>query len=299
MGPTNQVVLPGADVNFTVIATGSEPLTYRWQYNGLDIPGATSSILTLANVDNSQAGYYSVIVRNDICVARAYATLATYDPFPTLHRLSSNALNFGLTDGIDAPLNVTNSAAILRSQPEIGWAYPGYPKPPSGLVADGVTPLLIKFTLDHSPAEPVPCIISLSTAGGQVRVGGTLTRALTTNLFVLAGNNWIPSTNLVMTTNVGFAYIAPIKADDLLLDAAEVEMTVTLTVRAEGSLGIGNITIFKIRKPPVVLIHGYAADKSTWGSEFTDLFALGRSSDFVIPINYGVPLADTDVIRYF
>ena len=41
--PANQTVTAGQTATFSVAATGTAPLTYRWQKNGADITGATSS----------------------------------------------------------------------------------------------------------------------------------------------------------------------------------------------------------------------------------------------------------------
>lgn len=62
--PQSQTVSEGTDVTFSVSATGSPPLSYRWRKNSVPIPGATSSTLTLSNVTESDEGAYSVTVSN-------------------------------------------------------------------------------------------------------------------------------------------------------------------------------------------------------------------------------------------
>ena len=49
---------------FTVAATGTAPLSYRWLFNGTNFAGATNAILTLTNVQLTNAGNYSVVVTN-------------------------------------------------------------------------------------------------------------------------------------------------------------------------------------------------------------------------------------------
>jgi glucose/arabinose dehydrogenase len=44
--PTNRSVPVGGTATFTAAATGATPLSYQWQKNGTDIPGATSSSYT-------------------------------------------------------------------------------------------------------------------------------------------------------------------------------------------------------------------------------------------------------------
>ena len=75
--PANQVVNAGATVQFTVAASGAEPLYYQWQFNGTAITGAASGTLTLANVQPGKAGRYSVRVSNAMgSVTSQTATLA-------------------------------------------------------------------------------------------------------------------------------------------------------------------------------------------------------------------------------
>lgn len=53
--PADRTVGTGQDATFSVSASGSAPLTYQWQRDGVDIPGATSSTYTLVGaqaVDN-------------------------------------------------------------------------------------------------------------------------------------------------------------------------------------------------------------------------------------------------------
>ena len=48
--PANQTVEPGADVTFTVVATGSPEPAYLWRKNNVTIAGATSASLTLREI---------------------------------------------------------------------------------------------------------------------------------------------------------------------------------------------------------------------------------------------------------
>jgi hypothetical protein len=59
---SRQDVVAGTNVVFTVVASGTPPFTYQWRRNGTDLPGATSSSLTLTNVRPNQVGTYSVVV---------------------------------------------------------------------------------------------------------------------------------------------------------------------------------------------------------------------------------------------
>ncbi|MCX6924704.1 MAG: immunoglobulin domain-containing protein, partial [Verrucomicrobia bacterium] len=65
--PSNQTALSRSTATFTVVAQSRpQPLTYQWQFNGTNLPGATTSALVLTNVQISQAGAYSVTVANGL-----------------------------------------------------------------------------------------------------------------------------------------------------------------------------------------------------------------------------------------
>jgi plastocyanin len=51
--PANQTVSAGANVTFTVVATGTAPLTFQWRFNGTNITGETGSSLLLRNVQTN------------------------------------------------------------------------------------------------------------------------------------------------------------------------------------------------------------------------------------------------------
>ncbi len=63
--PVSQTVLAGKTISFSVVATGAEPLAYQWSRDGVEIDGATSSALELAEVSTDNAGDYAVTVSND------------------------------------------------------------------------------------------------------------------------------------------------------------------------------------------------------------------------------------------
>ena len=64
--PTNIMASVGGTAMFSVALSGSTPLYYQWNWNGVKILGATNSSLTLTNLQWSQAGIYSVAISNVI-----------------------------------------------------------------------------------------------------------------------------------------------------------------------------------------------------------------------------------------
>ena len=104
--PQSQSVVQGQSVSFSVVASGTTPISYQWKFNGSPLRGATSSTLTLPNVQTNQAGNYTVLVTNLAgSELSAPANLAVSLPSATL---SAQALTSdGFTFQVYAPTGVT------------------------------------------------------------------------------------------------------------------------------------------------------------------------------------------------
>jgi pectate lyase len=74
--PVSQTVTAGSSVTFTVVVSGTAPLSYQWKFNGANISGATSSSYTIASAQTNNAGSYTVTVSNSVgSVTSTAATL--------------------------------------------------------------------------------------------------------------------------------------------------------------------------------------------------------------------------------
>jgi sugar lactone lactonase YvrE len=75
--PQSQTAQAGSSVTFSVVATGTPPLSFQWRKDGVNIAGGTSPTLTLTSVSAGNSGAYSVVVWNAINSAvSATASLA-------------------------------------------------------------------------------------------------------------------------------------------------------------------------------------------------------------------------------
>jgi len=84
---------------FRVEATGAWPLSYQWQFNGTNLPGATTAVLSLTNVQPGQAGAYSVTVSNaygavtsDACLLTVVPALITIPPLNQVGYVGGTAM---------------------------------------------------------------------------------------------------------------------------------------------------------------------------------------------------------------
>jgi hypothetical protein len=131
--PTNGVY-QGDTVSFTVVASGTPPLNYHWQYNGLPISGvgnptALTSTLTLANAQPSNSGPYSVVITNAGGAVTSSIVLLTVIPYTP----------------------ATNGTALLV---EFNWA-----------AAPAVQPGFSSMTLNGNPATFNGPVVTLATIG--------------------------------------------------------------------------------------------------------------------------------------
>ena len=100
--PIDTTVSAGQPVNFTVAATGTAPLTYRWQRDGVDIPEVNDSLYCIASAAPTDSGVeFRCIVSNiggcDTSVA--VHLLVVTEPVPTGIRLSPVVLLQGAMEG--------------------------------------------------------------------------------------------------------------------------------------------------------------------------------------------------------
>ncbi len=75
--PLSQSTVFGSNVTFSVVATGSVPISYQWQKDAFDIPGANSSSYTILSVNPTDLANYEVTVSNSVSSEISDAALLT------------------------------------------------------------------------------------------------------------------------------------------------------------------------------------------------------------------------------
>lgn len=87
--PASQTVTAGSAVSFTVVASGTAPLTYVWRKNGAPVAGATSATYAIVTAATGDAGSYTVIVTNSAGSITSTAATLTVNPAGPASRLSN------------------------------------------------------------------------------------------------------------------------------------------------------------------------------------------------------------------
>ena len=111
--PSNQTVAEGQPVTFQVGAGGSTPLTYQWQRNIVNIPGANSSTYTIPSATLADNGArFRCVVSNAFGTATSNeATLIVTPPPPTLftEEGTDRAIAFDSVTGVRDPFPLTTT----------------------------------------------------------------------------------------------------------------------------------------------------------------------------------------------
>ena len=97
--PSSQTVSPGSTVTLTVGYSGTGPFYFQWRRNGVNLPLETNQLLTLSNVQVSDAGDYSVVVFTDAGAASSDDAVV---------RVTNATLQF--TDAFGAMVNLAGSS---------------------------------------------------------------------------------------------------------------------------------------------------------------------------------------------
>lgn len=93
--PASQVVLAGGTASFTALAAGTAPISYQWSKDSTPIPGATSSTLTLTNVQSADEGSYTVTASNSVSTATSSAAVLTVTTTVPVANSDYNLVGFG------------------------------------------------------------------------------------------------------------------------------------------------------------------------------------------------------------
>ncbi|MEW6469094.1 MAG: PQQ-dependent sugar dehydrogenase [Bacteroidota bacterium] len=154
--PDPVTVPEGQQAVFSVTASGATPLSYQWRKDGIDISGATSSAYTISNVQQSDAGQYSVRVTNSYGAAtsnNAALTVTAFNASPSANILTP-------ADG-----------SFYRAGDTISFSGSGT-DPEDGNLAPSALSWIIEFWHNNDHFHPGPVIPS-GVAGGSFVIPNT------------------------------------------------------------------------------------------------------------------------------
>lgn len=149
----DRTVARGFPVYFRTTAVGAWPLSFQWKLNGVEIPGATNSILALDNATMADEGWYSVAVRNAYGVVESESAFLQVMPLFIRSNPRSQAGYWGNTvtfsvevnsdlpvsyqwlfNGIELPGETNQSLVLMDLQPNDAGFYGVVVSNPEGSV---------------------------------------------------------------------------------------------------------------------------------------------------------------------
>jgi sugar lactone lactonase YvrE len=160
--PASQSVGIGASATFAVQASGVPTPAYQWQFNGASIGGATSPTLTIANVQATSLGTYSVAVSNSVAsVVSSPATLSSpgVPPVALVNRPRLINISSRAYVGTGANLEIA------------GFVVSGPPGSSDTVLIRGIGPSLAQFGVSGALANPV--LTLFDSSGEQIATDET------------------------------------------------------------------------------------------------------------------------------
>lgn len=118
--PKGRTFMAGSSYTLSVKATGSLPIGYQWQKDGVDIPGAIRSSLTLSDASVSDTGVYrAVVIQGGTSIPSSGATV-TVGPVPSYVDLSEDLVLHLKFDGSYQDASGRNNHGTAVGSPTLG-----------------------------------------------------------------------------------------------------------------------------------------------------------------------------------
>ncbi len=274
--PISQTGTIGGNVTFTVAATGTAPLAYRWFKDGIEVAGATGSSLTISGVKLSDGGSYQATVSNSTNQIKAVSARSASTMFiqtdGTLWTIGGDS--FDSASQRYTPVQVATGAASVSGLVHVKtdgtlWAMGGnrYGNLGDGTTTDRSTPVQV--------ATGVASVSAGETHTLYVKTDGTLW-AMGWNVYGQLGDGTTTQRNTPVQVATGVASVSAGSTHTLFV---KTDGTLWATgYNGSGQLGDGTTTN---RSTPVQVATGVASASA--GSLFvkTDgtLWAMG-SNDY-------------------
>jgi hypothetical protein len=136
VNPVGATLVAGSSRTFTGQANGSQPISYQWQLNGTNLPGATATSLALTGLTIADSGAYTLLAANIAGVSTsAVAQLTIYQNATLLSTLSNQVVQVGDTVELAVSAGGTQPLGYI-------WQFNGQPIPGANptLVLSNVQP---------------------------------------------------------------------------------------------------------------------------------------------------------------
>ena len=258
--PLGRSVNAGSTVTFVADATGSPSPTYQWLKNGVPIPGATRSSLTLVEVTAADAGSFTVVATNSVGTATSAPAV-----------LAVNAVAVGV-------------APVITSQPRELTVNPGNLTVLTVLATGEPAPTyqwrrnFVALPGETGPQLVLPAVSPADAGTYEVRVSNAA-GSLTSATAILTVNS-APASRLS-----GLAVRSRLAAGQTLIVGFSTSAEKPLLVRAVGPSLAGFGLGADLSENPRIALHDsagtFVAQNDNWDSGLAETFA--RLGAFPLP----------------
>jgi endonuclease/exonuclease/phosphatase family metal-dependent hydrolase len=208
--PQGLTVNQGDNAALSVTSSGTKPLSYQWQLNGIDLSGATSNILMLTGVTTNQAGDYSVVVTNSLGATNSQPATLTVIPPPQPPFITEQPQGQIVHEGDDVTIAVTAAGSLPLGYQ---WRFNGTNLPgatDSILLLTDVTTnqggsYAVSITNFLGSTNSLPAVLTINPAARQIP-------ALTLMTYNLHGNgatNWSTNSPQIQAIGRELMYLQP------------------------------------------------------------------------------------------
>ncbi len=146
--PTNQTVMVGDTVSFSITAVGPSPLSYQWYFNetplsdGGRIAGSTASTLLISNAQTNDSGLYQVVVTNNFGMITSTVAKLAFQI-----QITDQPSSLGVFLGTNISFTVT---AICPLPLGYQWYFNGTPLSDGGRISGSTSPILNILNVQNS-----------------------------------------------------------------------------------------------------------------------------------------------------
>ncbi|OQB99513.1 MAG: PA14 domain protein [Candidatus Hydrogenedentes bacterium ADurb.Bin101] len=172
--PVSQVVPTGGTASFNVAATGSTTgfTYYQWRFNGVAIPGATTSALTLNNAQLADYGAYTVVVSDGAySVTSQVANLVVLPSGVALGNGTGLKAGYWTAHTNTSPF--TGNPTLVRTDPNVNFNWVAV-SPDAAITADYFTARWVGQVQALSSGTDTYTFTTLSDDGVRLWVDGQL-----------------------------------------------------------------------------------------------------------------------------
>ena len=152
--PEGGSAVQGDTFMMSVVAAGTEPISYQWQKGGQVVEGASGSSLSLANVEATDSGDYHVVVSNQAGTETSDTVTLTVESPPVITQLTES-LSAVEGDTVEMRVTAVGTAPLLYQ-----WSK-------GGVAVDGATGGTLSLA-NVAPSDADDYKVAVSNGAGRV-----------------------------------------------------------------------------------------------------------------------------------